>query len=455
MAGSIHWEKRSTRIREDNLSTPARSHPLSINSVTRRLYKSMGSIRNRIRQTRAVNVDWRNVGLCGVGTYIAGLALPFPTNLPLILLALAGLGIAVLSPTGNSLGPKPALGLPVLILLTVMGLATLMSVDPARSLRLSTPLMPGVLLFLVIGSSLSDLNSLRRLYLVFSLAAAGIAAMVLRVAITSDSPVPTVWMEEVGGTILVVPNDLTLLSLIAPLSFVVLYARPRSAAGILAGVSLMASVVAISVVQSRTAALALMASLTCTAALVQPRLAAPWTAAALSLALLVDAFLGFPLIGKFSNVLDTRLAVWWVAWSAFLDAPVLGQGPHTFALFYQPYLEQLPMVWLPVDPRNMPWAHNLYLEMLCEYGVLGLLALAWLFRRAIVHAGRLCKITSGETRLLVIGVLGGMAGFLISSLTELTFLRLWVVVLMFSFLGIIVFLARIVEQTEVTSSEYN
>jgi len=153
-------------------------------------------------------------------------------------------------------------------------------------------------------------------------------------------------------------------------------------------------------------------------------------------------------------VLDTRLAVWWVAWSAFLDAPVLGQGPHTFALFYQPYLEQLPMVWLPVDPRNMPWAHNLYLEMLCEYGVLGLLALAWTLSRAIRLAGRLCSITRGDTRLFVIGVLGGMAGFVVGSFTELTFLRLWVVVMMFSFLGIIAFFVRVVEIAEVKSSEY-
>jgi hypothetical protein len=91
--------------------------------------------------------------------------------------------------------------------------------------------------------------------------------------------------------------------------------------------------------------------------------------------------------------------------------------------------------------------------MLCEYGLLGLLALIWVISRAMMHARRLYKITSGERRLLVTGVLGGMAGFLMSALTELTFLRLWVIVMMFSFLGIIVFLIRITEKTEVQFNE--
>jgi O-antigen ligase len=350
---------------EEDLRTPTRTFALSIRFFVGWLCQPKQNVSERIARGSAVIRNWRDAfAFFGVGTYVAGLTVPFQTNVPLMLLALSAFGLAMSGPASGSFASGKPLGVPLLIFLVTMGLAALFSVDPERSLRLSTPLLPGVLLFLVIGSSLSRANTLKTLYLIFSLTAAGVAAMVLQAAVTSDSPLPVEWFQKVGGTTLLVPNDVTLLALIAPLSFVVFYARPRSVAGILAGGSLMVSVVAIAVAQSRTAALALLVSLACTTALVRPRLAVPLTLGAVVLALLVDAILGFPLTAKFADMLDTRLAVWWVAWSAFLDAPLLGQGPHTFALFYQPYLEQFPAAWLPVDPRNMPWAHNLYLEML-------------------------------------------------------------------------------------------
>ena len=64
------------------------------------------------------------------------------------------------------------------------------------------------------------------------------------------------------------------------------------------------------------------------------------------------------------------------ALSMFVDAPILGHGPHTFGLFYLDYLHRLEIpAWISVDPRPLSWAHNVYLQVLAEQGIVGALAL--------------------------------------------------------------------------------
>ena len=54
--------------------------------------------------------------------------------------------------------------------------------------------------------------------------------------------------------------------------------------------------------------------------------------------------------------------------------------------------------------------------------------------RAVWKAGR---ETHGDTKLLVIGAMAGLASFCFAALFELSFLRQWVVIILFVLLGII------------------
>jgi O-antigen ligase len=224
---------------------------------------------------------------------------------------------------------------------------------------------------------------------------------------------------------------------------VLLHRDPRRIVRAIAALSIALSISAVLVVRSRVAALTMVGSLGCAAFLLRPRLGVAWGAGVAVALLGLDGLLGFPLVSKFSQVLDTRIAFWLVAWEMFLDAPLLGRGPRTFGLFYHAYLRELRLPdWLPVDPGLVPWAHNLYVEGLAEQGLIGLaglLLVLWAGLRLAwgVHAA------GAETGVLGSGALAGLLGFCIAGALELTLLRLWVVTVLFLLLGVIARLSTI------------
>ena len=114
-----------------------------------------------------------------------------------------------------------------------------------------------------------------------------------------------------------------------------------------------------------------------------------------------------------------RLDGWTAAWAMFLDAPLVGQGLHTFHDFAN------------------PWAHNLYLQTLAEQGLIGLLALVLLLSCATLAAWRAARSPIREQRILAAGALGALVGFCAASVVELTLLREWVVLVMFVVLAVV------------------
>jgi O-antigen ligase len=169
--------------------------------------------------------------------------------------------------------------------------------------------------------------------------------------------------------------------------------------------------------------------------------------------LLIDSFMGFPLIERFIHHWDGtgRIPLWISAWKMFLDAPLVGHGPHTFVQHYQAYLQNVELpAWLFVDSRTVPWPHNLYLEVLAEQGMLGFIALLFLLIRGLFAALKIQSIIFHEVRILGYGVLASLLGFCFASLIELTFLRQWVTLILFAILGVIAHLSFKYQKTEVS-----
>ena len=162
----------------------------------------------------------------------------------------------------------------------------------------------------------------------------------------------------------------------------------------------------------------------------------------LALALLVDGACGFPLAAKFMHLGDGsgRWPLWRATWAMFLDAPWWGHGPHTFVQLYRSYLHQL---GLPTSSLVIPWAHNLYLEVLAERGLIGFIALAVLLGHGLVAAWRLQTAAAGEAQRLGVGALAGLMGLCGAAAVELTFLRQWVVIVLFMLLGVIAHLTSL------------
>ena len=109
--------------------------------------------------------------------------------------------------------------------------------------------------------------------------------------------------------------------------------------GIIAGLSTVFSVAAVIVFQSRGATLALVFAILCTVALLRTRFTIATAAGLFLEMLIIDGALGVPLIERFVDLgghpSAGRSDYWATAWKMFLDAPLLGHGPHTFALFHK------------------------------------------------------------------------------------------------------------------------
>lgn len=383
------------------------------------------------------------VGACA---YIAGSALPFRWDIPLVVLALSGGSATILSRRNGAVESSP-LFWAVVVFLIVTAASVSLSRDLSRSLTLSAPLVPAVLLFFVIADHFQGTRQIRALYLTFSVVGLGLSAAVLFLAWTKNWSVPygwEGWISEVRSPILIVPNDIAFLAAVAPLSLALLWCDRRKIVRVVCALSIVASLLAVLVMRSRGALVTMIGALVLAALFLRPRAAVPLGLGILSASLLADGLLGFPLTSKFGliwdagsgRLWDARFPIWSAAWSMFRDAPIWGQGPHTFS-------------YTSPDSIHVPWPHNLYLEMLAEQGILGLLGLGFLLASGFSAALTVQRAGQAETRTLGVGVLTALLAFCFAALFELSFLREWVVILLFTLLGVITQLYSIQRRLEV------
>jgi O-antigen ligase len=200
--------------------------------------------------------------------------------------------------------------------------------------------------------------------------------------------------------------------------------RPLSAVGVVASAAIILSCVAIAALQSRTATIALLAAIGSVAVFWHSgRLLAGLLAASV-LTLGFDYLVDLGLAEKFIHIPARRLDVWSTAWSMFIDAPLFGHGPHTFGIFHQSH------------QGTMSWAHNLYLQVLAEQGVLGLASLILLLWYALMVTWRTHSCGNPDKRALGGGAFGAIVAFCVAAVFELSFIREWVVIIWFALLGI-------------------
>jgi O-antigen ligase len=372
---------------------------------------------------------WRGIGGGPIGAcaYVGGFMLPFAWDVPLLVLAAAGLfgaGTAQRRRTG-----VPPLTYPVLLFLAATCLSIAASADVARSLRLSAALLPGALLFFVIAGHFRSVRDTWLLFLTFSLVALGLGVALLWTGLTGTWPSTRALVSSLGSPALVVPNDVMLLALVAPFSLVLVRRPSNWAIVALALASLGVSVAAISLVRSRGALLIFVVAVTSLGTLLHRRVDLRYGLGALVVAVGVDAALGLPFLGKFAGSWNDRAQVWSAAWSWFLEAPLIGHGPHTF-------------IYRSASGSTVvPWVHNLYLEVLAEQGLLGLAALAVLLCPAVVLGWRLRVSGDHDIRTVGTAACAALVALLAAAAIELTFLREWVVVTLFGLLGVIAQLA--------------
>ena len=193
----------------------------------------------------ASSLHWTSqCAVLGACIYLAGFVLPLQWDLPLIGLALFGT-LAVVTSSRASAPSWSPLTLAVVAFLSATALSTLVSEDIGRSLRLSAPFLPGVLLFFLVAEHFTSPQDTRLVYITFSLVGRGLASILLWFAWKNGGPIGNAKIPDVGIPILVVRNDVTFLALVAPLSLVLLFHEPHRIVRVLAALSILFSLGAV------------------------------------------------------------------------------------------------------------------------------------------------------------------------------------------------------------------
>jgi O-antigen ligase len=363
-----------------------------------------------------------NAGPGVVCLYFLLSALPFQADFALLALAGATIPLAVLAPPHRPVQTS-RLDIAIILWLGIQAVAVWFSADPKASFRLSAPLVPAILVYYLISTHVRWVGSLRLVYLAISALALALATVLLWTAWRFPWTSTYRWAARLGSPMIVVPNDFTFVALVMPLSALFLAPRYGRAKRIVAGLSITISLAAITLLRSRVSLLTAFVSLTSFAALKRPRLALVAVTSLLLIFVATDAALGFALLGKFFHLANDegvtgRISLWSAAWVLFLESPWTGHGPHTFVF------------------ESVRWVHNLYLEALAEQGIPGFLALLILLSYGLWSARDACRSGSEGAASLGGATFAALAGFCFAALFELTFLRQWVPLVLFTLLGV-------------------
>ena len=388
------------------------------------------------------------VGVCG---YLIGVALPVsPTfDLPLVFLVLLATSAAIAGLKQPTLSRSLAV-IPVLGFATARVVSSLVTPD-ARSFQFLTPLLPALLLFFVLSEWVDTRQHVAAICVSLTVAGLLLAATLLTAWWLSPNSDADVLASVTPNPMLTVKNDITAVAVLAPLALAAALVWPRRLVQATAAAFFVAMITVIAIVRSRTALLTLIVAIVAFALLTfgrrstRARSVLVMLAGIAVLAVAVDALGGFPFAHKVAADWQGsgRVALWAAALAMFRDAPVLGHGPNTFVLHYRAYLDALQLpAWIHVDPRVTPWAHNLYLELLAEQGVVGFLAFLalgvtglWMVRRTILSPDR-------QLHYLGAGVGAAFIAFLTAAFFELSLIRAWVTIILFTLLGLLSALTR-------------
>lgn len=159
-----------------------------------------------------------------------------------------------------------------------------------------------------------------------------------------------------------------------------------------------------------------------------------WNAKAISmgvaaLCLLVVLSIQTGFIDKLQQWPTSRIPVWDAALHQIQEAPLLGSGALAFGPYYAEHIQRTAYPdFIAVDGRDMPWAHNLFLDVAVSFGIpvsalilALLLAVLWKSLREEDQLGN--------------AVFGSVLLFLLASMVEFTHLRLYTVVLIAVYAG--------------------
>lgn len=338
----------------------------------------------------------------------------------------------------NSMSHKPGrVNLMLILFVAVFGISVLLSDSIAPSLRFSAAWPSSLLIYYVVATQMDYKKDWGLFCLSFSLCALFAALLCISGFYFTNDVSPNQTISIIRSPLFVVPNDTIFLSLVTPFSFSLIAKSKHTVVRLVALLSIVVSLVAVMAFESRTA---LAVIFICGVVYGWNNRFHQVIAYLLVLgasALLIDAFLGFPIYQKLPIIPSSRIPLWHGALTMFQENPFLGGGPFTFGPYYEDFLKEVSYPsWIIVDRRMIPWPHNLYLELLAGSGLMGLTSFIGVI--VVIYMKLWSSFKSNHIDGTIVRTLLALAtGFLAAALVETTLLRIWVLVLFFALVGFV------------------
>jgi O-antigen ligase len=140
-----------------------------------------------------------------------------------------------------------------------------------------------------------------------------------------------------------------------------------------------------------------------------------------------------------------RLMVWTESLDLVKDRPMFGHGINTYMKVYQAYRS--------VPSMNPTFAHNCYVQLLCEAGILGLLSFLWIIGALIKdfhdQSVGFFEVKRGPW-IISCGILSGLIAFWVHSFFDNNLYSLQLSALMWYMIGLYVCWRRLNEELVVT-----
>lgn len=132
----------------------------------------------------------------------------------------------------------------------------------------------------------------------------------------------------------------------------------------------------------------------------------------------------------------SRFDIMWASLDLVADNPFLGVGLGNFQAAYGNLMVQnLPL--LSYSLGVPPQAHNLFVNLAAEVGLVGLLAFVAMLAVTLFKVLRVYRTGSAQMRTLALGMAAGLLATLVHNLVDVTVYQGFVAILFFSYLGIL------------------
>ena len=294
--------------------------------------------------------------------YLISFSIPLFSNIPLILLSLTGvISIRFLNVNNRRVFFAHSTVF-LLLFMSSFLLSALFSCNRLKTLSLLPSILPGIIIFFLI-TEFCKKRDYHLIYFSCCFSSALISLITITTAVLSETASPSIWIRQARLPYFIVPNDLMLLSVFIPYMIIEGIQHRKTCIKLFSSVVILLNLAMFTIYHSRggifISLIAVFISLLSSKKQIKNTFL-------LLLLILIAIFIfdfsvDFGLTKKIladSNSWLTRLEPWSVAWEIFKMHPIFGSGPRTFGVFHP----------------QMPWAHNLYLEILAEQGLPGIIS---------------------------------------------------------------------------------